>query len=170
MAPLSREGAPPPAAGPLPDVDLVELGRRLAAGEWAVDLRPRGRFAAGHLAGAVNVEGIAAAATYVGWLLPWGTPVSLIGADEATLETARVALSRIGVEPQARHLVDEGWTDEGWPSFGYGVAGYPVETFAGLAAARARDRSLLVLDVRKPPACGPPSPLRSSRGRAAGPS
>jgi hydroxyacylglutathione hydrolase len=143
IAPLNRRGAPPPASGPPADADAVELRRRLAAGEWVVDLRSRVCFAAGHLAGAVNVEGIPAVATYVGWILPWGTPLSLVGADEASVSAARLALSRIGIEPVARHLVDEGR-----PAPGFGPSRYPVKTFADLAAARADGQPSVVLDVR----------------------
>lgn len=143
MAPLNRKGALPPGAGPLPDADAAELRRRLAAGEWVVDLRPRGRFATGHLGGAVNVEASAALATYLGWIVPWGTPLTLIGPDEATVSAARVALTRIGIEPEARHLAEEGW-----PGLGWGLARYPVQTFADLAAARAGGERLTILDVR----------------------
>ena len=145
MASLNRAGAAPPGAGPVPDADAAELRRRLALGEWVVDLRPRSRFAAGHLPGAVNVEGIAAVATYVGWILPWGTPVSLVGPDEATLSAARVALQRIGIEPVARCLAEDGW-----PVPDFGPTRYPVQTFADLAAARADGHRLAVLDVRGP--------------------
>jgi len=147
MAPLNRQGARPAGSGPLPDADAADLRRRLAAGEWVVDLRPRSRFAAGHLPGAVNVEGTAAVATYVGWVVPWGTPLSLVGPDEATLAAARVALGRIGIEPAARHLSDEGWPA---PAFGlgFGLSRYPVRTFTDLGAARADGRRMAILDVR----------------------
>lgn len=143
MASLNRAGAAPLPVGPPPRADTAELRRRIGAGEWVVDLRPRGRFAAGHLAGAVNVEGIAAVATYVGWIAPWGAPISLIGPDEATLSAAGLALGRIGIEPVARHL-----TDEGWPAAGFGLCRYPVRTFADLAAAGREGGTPAVLDVR----------------------
>ena len=144
MGPLNRKGAPPMAAAPPLDVDIAELRRRLTAGEWVVDLRPRGRFAAGHLAGAINVEGIAAVATYVGWIVPWGAPLNLIAPDGATLEAARIALGRIGVEPAARHVCGEGWAMVP----GLGLTRYPVATFAGLAAALGAGHRLTILDVR----------------------
>lgn len=142
MAPLNRAGAaplppPPPATG------LSDLSRRLAAGEWVVDLRPRAAFASAHLAGSLNVEAGAALATSVGWTVPWGEPISLVGPDEATLGEAQVALARIGIEPVTVHLAG----DE-WPGRGVATARYGVRTFADLAAALSGGRVLSVLDVR----------------------
>jgi glyoxylase-like metal-dependent hydrolase (beta-lactamase superfamily II)/rhodanese-related sulfurtransferase len=143
MAPLNRSGP----ATMRPDLPAAlgsdEVRARLAAGEWVVDLRPRDRFAEAHLPGAINVENGAAVATYIGWIVPWGAPLTLIGPDEETLEAARLALGRIGIEPVARHVAGEG------PSTGdLGANRYPVRSFDDLAAARGDGRRLTILDVR----------------------
>jgi hydroxyacylglutathione hydrolase len=142
MGPLNRAGAaplppPPPATG------IDDLSRRLAAGEWVVDLRPRKAFASGHLAGSLNVEGGASVATYVGWVVPWGEPISLVGPDEASVAEAQIALARIGIEPVALHVAGNEW-----PRQGVATARYGVRTFADLAAALSGGRVLTVLDVR----------------------
>ncbi|HEV7687244.1 MAG TPA: rhodanese-like domain-containing protein [Acidimicrobiia bacterium] len=141
MAPLNRSG---PATMP-PDLPAAlrsdEVRARLAAGEWVVDLRPRDRFAEAHLPGAVNVENGTPVATYIGWIVPWGAPLTLIGPDEETLEAARIALGRIGIEPAARHVAGD------WPASELGPA-YPVRNFDDLAAAQGDGRRFTILDVR----------------------
>ena len=42
----------------------------------AVDLRNRTAFAAGHAPGTLNFGIDGQFATYLGWLIPWGTPVT----------------------------------------------------------------------------------------------
>jgi hydroxyacylglutathione hydrolase len=143
MAPLNRSG--PAAMRPnLPTaLRADEVRGRLAAGEWVVDLRPRDEFAEAHLPGAVNVENGAPVATYIGWIVPWGAPLTLVGPDEATLEAARIALGRIGIEPMARHVAGEGR-----PDADRGPAHYRVRNFDDLATAQATGRRLTILDVR----------------------
>jgi hydroxyacylglutathione hydrolase len=67
------------AAGPTaPDLstpdraDAERIRKRLADGEWVVDLRNRVAFASGHVAGTLNFGLDGSFATYVGWLIPWG--------------------------------------------------------------------------------------------------
>lgn len=143
MGPLNLAGPGPRPWAPLPLVDAADLRRRLDGGEWVVDLRPRSRFAAGHLPGSVNIEGVAGLATYLGWVVPWGAPISLVGPDETTITSARTALARIGIEPVAAHVVVDGATANPFDS-----TEYPVRTFAGLAAALSSGRPLTVIDVR----------------------
>jgi len=143
MAPLNRSGPGPLPSTPLPTVGPGGLRRRLDAGEWVVDLRPRRRFAAGHIPGSINVDDITGVATYVGWIVPWGAPLTLVGPDEATIVAARQALGRIGIDPVAGHVVVDGPTVNVFDS-----ASYAVRTFADLAAALAAGGPLAILDVR----------------------
>ena len=141
------------AAGPAPVdlsaprlVDPEELSGRLAAGEWVLDLRTRTAFAAGHLPGALNFElAIANFVTYVGWLIPWGAPITLIGETEQQVADARRELVRIGIDRLAGAAI-------GSPealAAGRELTSYPVSDFAGLAAAMAADPDLVVLDARR---------------------
>ena len=141
------------AAGPAPvdlsaprQVDPAELAGRLAAGEWVIDLRTRTAFAAGHLPGALNFElAIANFVTYVGWLIPWGGPITLIGETEQQVAEARRELVRIGIDRLAGAAI-------GSPealSAGRELASYPVSDFSGLAAALGSDPDLVVLDARR---------------------
>jgi hydroxyacylglutathione hydrolase len=79
-------------------VQAEELRRRLESGEWVVDLRHRVAFAAGHLKGSLGFELSGSFVTYLGWLHPWGTPLTLIGEDESQIADARRELARIGVD------------------------------------------------------------------------
>ncbi len=97
MAPRNRAGvaAPDLAAHP---VALAELGQRIGRGEWVVDVRSRRAFAARHLAGTVNVEWGGQLATYLGWVFPWGAPLSLLAETDEQLVAARRGLSHIGLD------------------------------------------------------------------------
>ncbi|HEU5036834.1 MAG TPA: MBL fold metallo-hydrolase [Nocardioides sp.] len=138
------------AAGPgepdlsTPEVaDAHEVRRRIEAGEWVVDLRHRTAFAAGHAPGSFNIGAEDQFATYLGWLIPWGTPVTLLGATAADVAWAQRELVRIGIERPAAHATGgpEDWTHGPLGSF-------PTATFADLAQVR-HHRPVSVLDVRR---------------------
>lgn len=144
---------PANAAGPAPvdlsmprPVDPAELADRLTAGEWVIDLRSRTAFAAGHLPGALNFElAIANFVTYVGWLVPWGAPITLIGETEEQVAEARRELVRIGIDRLAGAAI-------GSPealAAGWEMASHPVSDFTGLADAMGADPDLVVLDARR---------------------
>ncbi|MGW4750316.1 rhodanese-like domain-containing protein [Streptomyces sp. NPDC004290] len=90
MAPINSAGPPPLAslAAPRP-AEPAELVDRIAAGEWVVDVRPRADYAPVHLPGTVNIDVSGPLATYLGWLVPFGSPLTLLAADRRALETAR---------------------------------------------------------------------------------
>jgi hydroxyacylglutathione hydrolase len=139
------------AAGPgAPDLSLphqagpAELRRRVAAGEWLVDLRSRRVFAAGHLAGSLGFELGNTLAPQLGWLLPAGTPVTLLGETAGQVATAQRELARIGIDRPAAIATGQ---PEDWAA-GEPLASFPVRDFAALAAAR-RERPVTVLDVRR---------------------
>ncbi len=98
MGGLNRAGAGPIDLSLPPEVGVEEVGRRIAGGEWVLDLRPRPEFAADHVAGTVNFPTGMLLATYVGWVVPWGAPLTLLGAEPGPVERARRDLARIGVE------------------------------------------------------------------------
>ena len=136
--PLAPDLTPPRRAG------SGELRRRIDAGEWVVDLRTRTAFAAGHLRGARQFELGDSMVTYLGWLIPWGTPLTLIGATEADVAAAQRDLVRIGIDRvQATATGDpQDWAD------GERLASYPVADFAGYERVRA-SRDVVLLDVRR---------------------
>lgn len=98
MAPLNRRGLPAWEAAAPPRITPAEVERLLATGAVLVDGRPRGDFATGHIAGAVNVELDVQFATYLGWLFPFGTRfVLLVDSTQDPGEAAR-QMARIGLE------------------------------------------------------------------------
>ena len=142
---------PANAAGPLAAdlsaptrADVAELRRRLEAGEWLVDLRTRTAFAAGHAPGTFNFGLDGQFATYLGWLIPWGTPVTLLGESEEQVAEAQREMVRIGIERPAAAATGgpKDWTDGE-------LATFPRATFADLAQVR-HHREVVVLDVRRP--------------------
>ncbi|MET1065976.1 MAG: MBL fold metallo-hydrolase [Arthrobacter sp.] len=89
---------PGPAALTVPaSLDAAELTRRLEGGEWVVDLRHRVAFASGHLKGILSFGYGNSFSTYLGWLMPWGEKLTLVG-TRADVENAIRDLSRIGID------------------------------------------------------------------------
>ncbi len=123
--------------------DAAELRRRIEAGEWVVDLRNRTAFAAGHAPGTVNFGLDGGFATYLGWLIEWGTPVTLLGESADDVAEAQRELVRIGIDRPAAHATGgpKDWTDGDLGSF-------ETATFADLAQVR-HHRPVVVLDVRR---------------------
>jgi hydroxyacylglutathione hydrolase len=144
MAAVNRAG--PDATDPAPPapVRADELDRRIAAGEWVVDLRHRRAFAAGHVAGSFSFEFGDSFATYLGWLIPWGAPLTLIGETDGQIAAAQRELSRIGVDRLAGAVLT---LSPDWPASGT-LATYSISDFAGLAAERDR-QDIVILDVRR---------------------
>jgi hydroxyacylglutathione hydrolase len=142
MGPANRRGpaAPdlrsPHTAGP------DELRRRIGAGEWVVDLRQRRAFAGLHLTGSISVESGDPFATYLGWTMAWGTPLTLIGDSAGQVARAQRELARIGIAPAAAAT---GTVEQ---LAGGRLSGYRVSDFAGLAASWSQ-AGRVVLDVRR---------------------
>jgi rhodanese-related sulfurtransferase len=65
MGPANTAGPAGPDLSEPSRADAAELRRRLAAGEWVVDLRTRTAFAAGHLAGTFSFPPDGSFATYL---------------------------------------------------------------------------------------------------------
>ena len=121
----------------------AELRSRIEAGEWVVDLRNRTAFATGHVPGTLNFGLDGGFATYLGWLIEWGTPVTLLGETADDVATAQRELVRIGIDRPAAAAVGgpKQWTTQPLTSF-------PRATFADLDHVR-HHRAVVVLDVRR---------------------
>jgi rhodanese-related sulfurtransferase len=55
-------------------------------------------YAADHLGGTVSIALADRFSTYVGWLAPWGGPITLLGESPAQIVEAKRQLVRIGVD------------------------------------------------------------------------
>jgi hydroxyacylglutathione hydrolase len=116
--------SPPRPAG------AAEIRRAIESGEWVVDLRDRVAFCAGFVPGSVSFPVDGSFATYLGWVLPWGTPVTLLGQTPEQVARAQRELARIGIDrPAAAGGGPEQWSD------GRPLARLRRATFADLAAA-----------------------------------
>jgi glyoxylase-like metal-dependent hydrolase (beta-lactamase superfamily II)/rhodanese-related sulfurtransferase len=144
MGPANSAGPAMPDLSPPSPADAAELRRRIDAGEWVVDLRSRTAFAAGHLAGSLNFGLEGSFATYLGWMIPWGTSLTLLGETAEHVAQAQRELVRIGIDRPAAAATG-GPLD--W-SGGERPGTYRRATFADLAEAIGRD-GVIVLDVRR---------------------
>jgi hydroxyacylglutathione hydrolase len=134
--------SPPQPAG------AAEIRRRIESGEWVVDLRDRVAFCAGFVPGSVSFPVDGSFATYLGWVLPWGTPVTLLGQTPEQVVRAQRELARIGIDRLAGAAAGrpEQWSD------GRPLARLRRATFGDLAAAGGEGGEggqLVVLDVRR---------------------
>ena len=119
-------------------MDTDELRRRIDAGEWVVDLRNRTAFAGEHMVGTINLELDDPASTYLGWIIPWGTPVTLLADSADDVAAMQRQLVRIGIDRPAGQVPDGVPTDAE-------TATYRVASFQDLADADDAH----VLDVRR---------------------
>ncbi len=143
MAPLNVAGPGEPDLSLPAPADAAELRTRIEAGEWVVDLRDRTAFAAGHAPGTVNFGVEGPFATYLGWVIPWGSPLTLLGDSEEQVAEAQRELVRIGIDRPAAQATGgpADWSDRPLRSFA-------TATFADLAQVR-HHREVVVLDVRR---------------------
>ena len=144
MAPVNAAGPSVPDLNPPHTADASELRRRIDAGEWVVDLRTRRAFAAGHLAGTLNFDLDGSLATYLGWLIPWGTPLTLLGQTREQVADAQRELSRVGIDRLAAMAVGDpaAWSG-GRPLRSFGLA-----DFNDLEAV-CHHRPVVMVDVRR---------------------
>jgi glyoxylase-like metal-dependent hydrolase (beta-lactamase superfamily II) len=143
MAPINRAGPAPVDLDPAQPVTPERLRARIHAGDWVVDVRNRIAFAGEHLTGTVNIELDDSLATYLGWTMPWGTPVTLVGDTAEEVADAQRMIARIGIDRPA------GQATGGPDAYAGGdVRRYEVSDFAGLAKALSNGGAH-VLDVRR---------------------
>lgn len=139
MAALNLEGRPrlePRVPPVLSEEDVASLEPSV----WIVDARPRRRFAAGHLPGAIGIELADDFATWVGWLLPFDAPMVVVLDDDQDVSAALTALGRVGFE-HVRGLL------RGGPASGTSYRTVNVDEFVEAVKSGAARQ---VLDVRSP--------------------
>ncbi|WP_313674945.1 MBL fold metallo-hydrolase [Mycolicibacterium sp.] len=141
------------AAGPrdvelsIPEhADPAVLRERINRGEWVVDLRSRKVFAAGHVPGALNFDLDGAFINYLAWMMPWGTPVTLLGSTPEQVHAAHRELVRVGIDNAVGQASGgpQNWLEDP-------AAAQRLEQvdFHGLAAVLSADKDVFVLDTRQ---------------------
>jgi len=129
MGARNKQGPSEPDLSPADVTDPEEIRKRIAAGEWIVDLRERATFAAAHVSGSVSVALGTQFATYLGWLIPWETPVTLLADTPEQIADAQRQLVRIGIERPAGSSTEPVAALAGED----GPRSYPTADFADLA-------------------------------------
>ncbi|RKS76731.1 glyoxylase-like metal-dependent hydrolase (beta-lactamase superfamily II) [Actinomadura pelletieri DSM 43383] len=135
MGVRNTTAADPVDLTPARAADATELRERIAAGEWVVDLRSRKAFARRHLAGTLSFGLDGPMSTWLGWMIEWGAPLTLLGDSREQVAAAQRELARIGIDRPAA-------TASGAPQEWAGgdttrLGGLAVASFTDLAAARA---------------------------------
>jgi glyoxylase-like metal-dependent hydrolase (beta-lactamase superfamily II)/rhodanese-related sulfurtransferase len=146
MGPANELGARAIDLSPADMADPAELRRRIEAGEWVIDLRQRRLWAAEHLAGSLSFDAEGNAITYLGWLIPWGTPITLLGATQEQISEFQRAMVRIGIDRPAAQNVGEPRT---WARTPEELSAVRRADFEELAKAVDADSQLLLLDARR---------------------
>ncbi|WP_344127787.1 MBL fold metallo-hydrolase [Saccharopolyspora halophila] len=127
-----------------------ELRSRLDHGEWVVDLRSRKAYVVSHLAGTVSLGLDGPMVTWLGWMIDWGAPITLLGESREEVGAAQRELARIGIDKFAGAAAG---TPEELAADRSQLRSTPTATFSDLAAALAGDSDgfpapEVVLDVR----------------------
>ncbi len=145
MGPRNLAGPDAADLSPVELVDREELRKRIADGEWVVDLRDRTAYAGEHVAGTIGVALGGQFSTYLGWLIPWGTPVTLIGDTSDAVAEAQRQLVRIGIDRPAGAAT-------GQPrdfASSEDLRSYPTATFSDILQRSGDAAAEAVLDVRR---------------------
>ncbi len=145
MGARNREGGGPIDLSPPQPVDADELHKRIAAGDWVVDLRDKTAYAGGHLGGTVGIALSEQFSTYLGWLIPWGTPLTLIGESPEQVADAQRQLVRIGIDRPDGAAAGDVATLAGQDD----LRSYPSVSFAELKREKESGEGPAVLDVRR---------------------
>lgn len=142
MGPLNMAGPVAPDFSEPRQMDGAALRRAIAQHEWVVDIRDRFSFAKSHIPGSLwyGIEG--PFITYLGWLIPWGTPLTLIGGSSRDVAHAQRELVRIGIDRPAGFAIADitEWEQSGK------VHTHESRSFADLGQMPLSD--LTILDVR----------------------
>ena len=129
-------------------LEQLELDAAMALGESGavlLDVRDSALFAAGHLAGSVNVGLDGRFAEYVGMVVGPDDRVVIIASTEDEMDEARLRMSRIGFDNAVAALVDVEAKLAAAPSHAEQASRVPAVV---LAERRNELSELVVLDVR----------------------
>jgi len=145
---MNRDGPPvlegippnPPALAP------AAFDARLTAGAWAIDLRSQTEYAAGHVAGSVNVSVRGRLDTWIGIVVPFEAGLLLVGSDDEVTE-ATFRLHRIGRDKLEGSLAGG---IAAWKAASLPVRTTELWSPERLAGAMREEVEPIVVDVRTP--------------------
>lgn len=147
MHDINKNG--PRILGTLPDLAALSpqtVQERMRAGIPLVDARSRNAFAREHIPGSLNVELDSTFGTYVGWILPFNTPLMLLIEDEEGRREAVVQLIRIGYE-KAEGYVEGGIS--GWKAAALPTSNFERIDIDTLYKRWSQHTQMAIVDVRR---------------------
>lgn len=148
MGPANLAGPGDMELQPIKRIDKQTL-RQVIADEktWVIDLRTRQDYTKKHLQGSYNFEFGDSFATYVGWIVPWGEKLVLLGASDDEVEQAQIQLGRIGMDTfvQQAAVQTSGMLSDDKAS---NVSSLPRIKYADVREEDVREGAVSVLDVR----------------------
>jgi glyoxylase-like metal-dependent hydrolase (beta-lactamase superfamily II)/rhodanese-related sulfurtransferase len=145
-AAINRSGATPLSElPPLKATSAAELKAMLERGAIALDVRPTGDFAAGHVPRSINIALSGQFASWAGAVLGLKSRPVLVAETSDQVAEARVRLARVGIEDVAGYL--KGGI-AAWKRAGFELAEMPQMTVQELQE-RLRKHDVSVLDVRR---------------------
>lgn len=136
MGPANTLGVPPMPPTTAPELPVTAV----PDDAQVVDLRPRAAQAAGMLPGSVGVELDNDFGSWVGWLLPYQSPIVLVAAPDQDVTDAITQLAQIGIDTVVGVVRDLGDA----ATVRYGLFDLPE------FRQRLTDPAVQVLDVRMP--------------------
>ncbi|GAB2928064.1 MBL fold metallo-hydrolase [Micromonospora polyrhachis] len=151
MGVANSAGPAPVDLTPVARADAAELRERVAAGQWVVDLRHRKAYASSHLAGTVSLGLDGPMSTWLGWLIDWGVPITLLAETPEQVADAQRELVRIGIDRPAAAATGQ---PRDWAGDAGQLRELAVADFPALAAAQTGNvpaglpEPAAVLDVR----------------------
>jgi glyoxylase-like metal-dependent hydrolase (beta-lactamase superfamily II)/rhodanese-related sulfurtransferase len=150
MASLNRAG--PAVLGDRPALPMLGVDGftdAIARGARVVDGRRRRAVAEGHIAGSLTIELGDTFASYVGWILPVGTPLVLVLPEPTAASTAEAVDQLIRIGFDRLHGVLDGGV-EAWAASGRSLVGMSTVSAGVLADELRSPTPPLILDVRDP--------------------
>lgn len=129
-----------------PVLSVATVQERLAKGMLLVDGRSRAAFAREHIPGSYNIELDSQFGTYIGWILPYNTPLMILVEDEEGRREAVVQLIRIGWE-DINGFVDGGISS--WKASALPTEQFELIDVETLYKRWSQRTNLTVLDVRR---------------------
>ena len=118
----------------------------LQVGDAVVDTRSVHDYARGHIPGVFHVELRPAFGSWVGWVVPFGSPIILVTDSSEVHEYAVRQLIRIGYDDLRGYL--EGGMS-GWVKAGLPIERVPILTMRAVRQCLEQGEPLVVLDVRQ---------------------
>lgn len=129
------------ALAPIEEMTEEGLKNAVQDGAAVIDLRPPGKFGAGHFPGSLNIGiGSPSFSTWTGFMVPGEKPIALVVGSAAEAKKARLELARIGFDNLLGYIKADALTE----------AQRIPQTGVQELKANLKGKGPLVVDVRTP--------------------